>query len=157
MTALQKPTLPDDIRNEIARLKLAGFHPVPLGGGEAGKAPLIRNWTDPKLTLAQVLAPMFRTGSAVYGLRLEGLAVIDVDDDSPDLVAAMEARFGPSPVHVKTPRGRHLHYRAAYIRHLGAELARMTRETCSGLQGGRAKSLECSDQGPTDKLPCHKP
>ena len=113
MTALLKPALTDDIRNEIARLKAAGFHPLPLGGGDAGKSPLIRRWTDPKLTLAQVLAPMFRTGSAVYGLRLEGLAVIDCDADSADLVAAMEARFGPSPVHVKTPRGRHLYYRPA--------------------------------------------
>lgn len=113
MTALPKAALPDDIRNEIARLKGAGFHPLPLGGGDAGKSPLIRRWTDPKLTLAQILAPMFRTGSAVYGLRLEGLAVIDCDEDSADLVAAMEARFGPSPVHVKTPRGRHLYYRAA--------------------------------------------
>lgn len=113
MTALLKSVLNDDIRNEIARLKGAGFHPMPLGGGDAGKAPLIRRWTDPKLTLAQVLAPMHRTGSAVYGLRLEGLAVIDCDEDSVDLIAAMEARFGPSPVHVKTPRGRHLYYRAA--------------------------------------------
>ena len=113
MNALPKLNLTDDIRNEIARLKGAGFHPLPLGGGDAGKAPLIRRWTDPKLTLAQILAPMFRAGSAVYGLRLEGLAVIDCDDDSPDLVAAMEARFGPSPVHVKTPRGRHLYYGGA--------------------------------------------
>jgi hypothetical protein len=113
MTALPKTNLSDDIRNEIARLKGAGFHPLPLGGGDAGKSPLIRRWTDPKLTLAQILAPMFRTGSAVYGLRLEGLAVIDCDEDSADLVAAMEARFGPTPVHIKTPRGRHLYYRAA--------------------------------------------
>jgi hypothetical protein len=37
---------------------------------------------------------------------------IDCDDDSLELVAAMEARFGVSPVHVKTPRGLHLYYRA---------------------------------------------
>ena len=112
MNALPKPVLPDEIRNEIARLKGAGFHPLPLGSGDAGKAPLIRHWHDPKLTLAQILAPMFQRGSAVYGLRLEGLAVIDCDDDSAELVAAMEQRFGPSPVHIKTPRGRHLYYRA---------------------------------------------
>jgi hypothetical protein len=29
-----------------------------------------------------------------------------------ELVKALEARFGPSPVHVQTPRGRHLYYRA---------------------------------------------
>ena len=113
MIALTTVKLPDEIRDEIARLKRAGLHPIPLGGGDAGKSPLIREWTDPKLTLSQILAPMFRTGSAVYGLRLEGLAVIDCDDDRAELVAAMEVRFGSSPVHVKTPRGRHLYYRAA--------------------------------------------
>ena len=112
MTALLRPDLPADIRDEIARLKAAGFHPLPLGAGDGGKAPLIRRWTDPGLTLAQMLAPMHRTGSTVYGLRLDGLTVIDCDEDSADLVAAMEARFGPSPVHIKTPRGRHLYYRA---------------------------------------------
>jgi hypothetical protein len=113
MTALRKSDLSDEIRNEIARLKGAGFHPMPLGGGDDGKAPLIRCWSDPKLTLSQILAPMHRTGSAAYGIRLEGLAVVDVDVDDPGLVAALEARFGPSPIHVKTPRGRHLYYSAA--------------------------------------------
>jgi hypothetical protein len=64
------------------------------------------------MTLSRVLAPLYRSGSQVYGVRLDGLAVIDCDEDSPELVAAMEARFGPSPVHVKTPRGRHLYYHA---------------------------------------------
>ena len=113
MTALRKLDLAPDIRNEIARLNEAGFHPLPLGGGQDGKAPLIRKWTDPGLTLAQILAPMHRTGSAAYGLRLEGLAVIDCDEYSPDLVAALEARFGVSPVHVRTPRGLHLYYAAS--------------------------------------------
>ncbi len=112
MTALPKPELPAEIRNEIARLKGAGFHPLPLGGGHDGKAPLIRKWTAPDLSLAQILAPMHRGGSAAYGLRLDGLAVVDCDEDCADLVEALEARFGPSPVHVKTPRGRHLYYRA---------------------------------------------
>jgi hypothetical protein len=62
--------------------------------------------------LARVLAPLYRAGSQVYGIRLDDLAVIDCDTDSAELVAALEARFGPSPVHVRTPRGRHLYYRA---------------------------------------------
>lgn len=49
--------------------------------------------------------------SLCYGIRLDGLAVIDCDDDNADLVTQMEARFGASPVHVQTPRGRHLYYR----------------------------------------------
>lgn len=85
---------------------------MPLGGGVDGKTPLLRTWTAPKLPLSNVLAPLYRTGSQVYGVRLDGLAVIDCDVDDSALVAQMEARFGPSPVHVKTPRGIHLYYRA---------------------------------------------
>jgi len=73
---------------------------------------LVEAWTGPKLALARVLAPLYRAGSQVYGIRLDGLAVIDCDTDSAELVTALEARFGPSPVHVTTPRGRHLYYRA---------------------------------------------
>jgi hypothetical protein len=112
MTALRVSTLPEPIRNELARLKGVGLHLLPLGGGADGKAPLLRAWAGPGLTLAQILAPMHRAGSQAYGVRLDGLAVIDCDADDAELVAQMEARFGQSPVHVKTPRGRHLYYRA---------------------------------------------
>lgn len=112
MSALHKSDLPDDFRNELARLVRAGFPLLPLGGGADGKAPLLRSWAGPVLPLARVLAPLYRAGLQVYGVRLDGLAVIDCDEDYGDLVKAMEARFGPSPVHVQTPRGRHLYYRA---------------------------------------------
>lgn len=104
--------LSDEFRNQLARLVRAGFPLLPLGGGTDGKAPLVRAWAGPALPLAHVLAPLHRSGEQVYGIRLDDLAVIDCDDDDPALVAAMEARFGASPVHVKTPRGRHLYYRA---------------------------------------------
>ena len=52
---------------------------------------------------------MHRKGSACYSIRLDGLLVIDCDDDSEELVNSLEARFGASPVHVRTPRGRHLY------------------------------------------------
>lgn len=113
MSALRKSNLPDHIRNEVARLKGAGFHLLPLGGGNDGKTPLTRAWAGPAMPLAQVLAPMHRTGSRAYGVRLDGLAVIDCDSADAALVADLEDRFGPSPVHVRTPRGMHLYYRAA--------------------------------------------
>ncbi|MFZ7093268.1 bifunctional DNA primase/polymerase [Primorskyibacter sp. 2E233] len=113
MTALRNSGLPEEIRNEMVRLKGAGLCLLPLGGGADGKAPLLKAWAGPGLTLSQILAPMHRTGSQVYGVRLDGLVVIDCDCDDLDLVARMEARFGASPVHVKTPRGWHLYYRAA--------------------------------------------
>ena len=113
MAALSKTDFPDDFRNELARLVRAGFPLLPLGGGADGKAPMVRNWAGQKLTLARILGPLHRANLQTYGIRLDGLAVIDCDDDSSELVAQMEARFGPSPVHVKTPRGRHLYYRAS--------------------------------------------
>ena len=112
MSALPRSNLPDDFRSELARLSRAGIPLLPLGGGTDGKAPLLRAWAGSKLALRRVLAPLYRTGSTVYGVRLDGLAVIDCDDDSPKLIEKMQARFGPSPVHVKTPRGWHLYYRA---------------------------------------------
>lgn len=111
MSALPKSDLPDQIRNEVARLKGAGFPLLPLGGGDDGKTPLTRAWAGHAMPLAQVLAPMHRAGSRVYGVRLDGLAVIDCDSADAALVADLEARFGPSPVHVRTPRGMHLYYR----------------------------------------------
>lgn len=112
MNALPRSDFPQHIRNEVARLKGAGFPLLPLGGGEDGKTPLTRAWAGPAMPLTQVLAPMHRTGSRAYGVRLDRLAVIDCDTADPTLVADLEARFGPSPVHVRTPRGMHLYYRA---------------------------------------------
>ncbi len=109
---IRSETLPDDFRNELARLMRAGFPLLPLGGGGDGKAPLLKAWPGSALSLSRVLAPLYRSGSQVYGIRLDGLVVVDCDDDCGELIAAMEARFGYSPVHVKTPRGRHLYYRS---------------------------------------------
>lgn len=112
MTALRSPALPENLRNEMARLQGAGLSLLPLGGGKEGKSPLAARWAGTRMTLGQVLGPMHRAGSCVYGVRLDRLAVLDCDTYSPDLVAALEARFGPSPVHVRTPRGLHLYYLA---------------------------------------------
>ncbi|MBF9060752.1 hypothetical protein HKCCSP123_16345 [Rhodobacterales bacterium HKCCSP123] len=94
------------------RLQRAGFSLVPLGGGDHGKAPLRKFKDTAALPLKQVLATMHRAGSACYGVRLNGLAVVDIDTSDPDLASAIEARFGVSSVHVRTPRGIHLYYRS---------------------------------------------
>ena len=109
--ALRAPDLPAPFRAEVVRLHRLGFALLPLGGGPDGKAPVVSGWTDGRLTLSQVFGPLHRTGQTVLGVRLDGLAVLDLDTDAPGLVADLEARFGPSPVHVSTPRGRHLYYR----------------------------------------------
>lgn len=89
----------------------AGLSLLPLGAGDDGKGPLVKFEGKPRLQFRQVLGPMHRIGSACFGIRLDGLAVIDCDEDDPGLIADMEARFGASPVQVRTPRGRHLYYR----------------------------------------------
>lgn len=109
-TAQSNTDLAHDFREQLARLSRAGYPLLPLGGGGDGKAPRCRDWAGPKLSLASVLAPISRTGRMVYGVRLDKLAVVDCDEDDPALVAIIEARFGPSPVHVKTPRGWHIYY-----------------------------------------------
>ena len=110
MASPNQNSLPDHLRNEMARLNRAGFSLLPLGGGPDGKQPRARRWADRKLPLAQVFAPMHKSSCAMYGIRLHGMVVIDCDNDDPALVAEMEKRFGPSPVHLRTPRGRHLYY-----------------------------------------------
>lgn len=112
MSALEKSALPAIPSDEMARLQGAGLSLLPLGRGDDGKSPLVTFEGKGRLPLKRVLGPMHRIGSTCYGVRLDGLAVVDCDVDDPALVAKMEARFGASPVQVKTPRGRHLYYRA---------------------------------------------
>lgn len=112
MSALPNPSLPDHLREEMVRLHRAGFSLLPLGGGDNGKSPRVADWARKHLSLSQSFGPMHRSGVAMYGIRLGGLVVVDLDADDAQLVADLEVRFGPSPVHVKTPRGRHLYYRA---------------------------------------------
>ncbi|WPY94226.1 bifunctional DNA primase/polymerase [Limimaricola variabilis] len=112
MTAHALPIGPGVPAQQMAQLHGQGFSLLPLGKGADGKSPLLAFSSAQRIPLARVLAPMHRTGSCCYGIRLGGLAVIDCDTDDPALVADMEARFGASPVHVRTPRGRHLYYRA---------------------------------------------
>lgn len=111
MIAQRKPDLPEPLRDEMARLVKCGLTILPLAGRD-GKSPALSNWTGPRPRLGQCLAIMSCAQSLAYGIRLDGLMVLDFDTDDPALVAAMEARFGPSPVHVRTPRGWHLYYAA---------------------------------------------
>ncbi len=121
MTAQRNPDLPEPLRAEMARLVKCGMPILPLGGGD-GKSPALSNWSGPRPPLGQCLAIMSRAQSLAYGIRLDGLLVLDLDTDDPALVAQIEARFGPSPVHVRTPRGMHLYYAArAFVPALKAE------------------------------------
>jgi hypothetical protein len=114
MTVLRKPDLPELLRSEMARLVMAGLPILPLGGAD-GKSPLVKDWAKGNLSLSRVLAPMSNRQSFTYGIRLDQLLVLDFDTDDSALIARMEARFGPSPIHVRTPRGWHLYYAAGGI------------------------------------------
>ena len=103
--------LPPELVEEMAQLMKCGISLIPLGGGDDGKRPLISFAKKPALKLGQVLGPMNGKGSTCYGIRLDGVLVLDLDTDDSTLVRELEARFGASPVHVRTPRGRHLYYR----------------------------------------------
>jgi hypothetical protein len=111
MSALRNSEISPPLIDEIVRLHRAGFSLLPLGRAD-GQAPLCKYRPDERLRLGRVLAPMRRAGSSTYGVRLAGLVVVDCDEDSPELVREIEACFGPSPVHVRTPRGWHLYYGA---------------------------------------------
>ncbi|WP_370301408.1 bifunctional DNA primase/polymerase [Pseudooceanicola sp.] len=113
MNALRYHTTPGLPGEDIARLHRAGFSLLPLGRGDDGKSPLVAFKGTDRLSLARVLAPMRRAGSNCYGIRLDGLAVIDCDVDDAGLVTEIEARFGTSAVHIRTPRGLHLYYRGS--------------------------------------------
>lgn len=91
------------------RLITEGFRLLPLGGID-GKRPLVKGWASGKLSLSQVLAPMFRCGSCSYGLRLDDFFVLDCDTRDDVVIASLERRFGKPACRVVTPRGLHLWY-----------------------------------------------
>lgn len=93
-------------------LVTSGFSLVPLGGGDDGKSPLFAYSRRERWPLRNILGPMHGRGSRCYGVRLEGLCVLDCDIYDPALIRGLEARFGASAVHVRTPRGCHLYYKA---------------------------------------------
>lgn len=111
-----------DLQGELKRLADLGYALVPLGGAD-GKTPKLRDWAKGEVKLSQCKAIMKRTGSTTYGVRLDGIIVLDVDTNDPGLIARLEHRFGPAQVKVRSPRGMHLYYAAtgAVISDLRAE------------------------------------
>lgn len=93
------------------RLIEMGFTLVPLGAGDDGKAPTLKSWHRRALGPAAFRRHMTGHRSTMYGIRLDDLAVVDVDVHDNALVVEIEERFGASAVKVQTPRGIHLYYR----------------------------------------------
>jgi hypothetical protein len=106
------PALPPELTVEMTRLYNAGFSLIPLGGGD-GKRSIVRFGSRRRLPLEVVVNRMLAGGTRTYGIRLGGLLVVDVDTDTPEARAYVEAHFGSSPVRTLTPRGFHLYFRHA--------------------------------------------
>lgn len=101
----------DAITTQTERLIRAGFKLVPLGRGCDGKAASISRWQNVRLGLNDFNQRMQKTQSTMYGVRLDGMVVLDCDVRDQALVMELELRFGTAAVKVQTPRGFHLYYR----------------------------------------------
>ncbi len=101
-------SVPDHVAQEMIRLTSHGFNVIPLGG-EDGKSPLCAFAGEPP-GLSKSLGLLKAHHTMSYGIRLDGLLVVDADEATPDIEDVIRARFGPSPVQVATPRGRHFWY-----------------------------------------------
>ncbi len=94
---------------EIASLYEGGLSLIPLGG-EDGKTPLVGFAGRNRLPLDVVTDKLTKANSNVYGVRLKGLTVVDVDKDDKANRAYVKKRFGHSLLTVQTPRGLHLYF-----------------------------------------------
>ena len=83
---------------------------IPLGG-QNGKKPLIAGWNGRRLPLDTCLRRMAGMNSTTYGIRLDGLLVVDCDTDNDVTRALFAERFPPTPFVVQTGRGTHHYYR----------------------------------------------
>ncbi len=94
----------------MRRLYEAGFSLIPLGR-ENGKKPLVASWTGHRLPFETVIKRMQEVGSKTYGIRLNGLCVVDCDTDNLDTRQLVSERFGATPVMVRTARGVHYYFK----------------------------------------------
>jgi hypothetical protein len=115
--AKSHPRLSAELTSEMFRLFSSGYSLVPAGGSDGKKA--IAAFKDrERLPLPIVMDRMAAGGSNTYGIRLDGLLVIDVDSDTPEATEYVRQGFGVSKFRTLTSRGYHL-----YFRHSGAKPA----------------------------------
>ncbi len=95
---------------EMSRLFEAGYSLIPLGKGSDGKEPLVTFQGRKRLPFQSVIRIMQKAGSAMYGIRLGGIVVVDCDTDNVQTLDFASAGFGHSDFMVKTSRGRHLYF-----------------------------------------------
>ena len=103
------PRLSAELTTLMTQLFSAGFSLLPLGGSN-GKKPIVEFKGRKRLPLGVIVNRMAAGGSLTYGIRLDGLLVIDVDTDAPEARAYVEHRFAASGARTRTKRGFHLYY-----------------------------------------------
>lgn len=90
-------------------LKDTGFQLLPLGQGNQGKGPSCP-YKNKSISFRMVTKLMSVKDTLMYGVRLENMVVVDVDERDPKIMGLVEKRFGKATVQVDTPRGRHFYY-----------------------------------------------
>ncbi|MES0128165.1 bifunctional DNA primase/polymerase [Mesorhizobium sp. M0029] len=98
--------IPAETLAEMVRLYRAGFSLLPLGG-EDGKAATFTFKDRARAPLLSVQNRMLASKSKAFGIRLDGMLVLDVDTETPESTDYVRKHFGLSPVQTKTRRGRH--------------------------------------------------
>ncbi|MBZ9981315.1 bifunctional DNA primase/polymerase [Mesorhizobium sp. BR-1-1-8] len=99
----------------IARLHGAGYKLLPLGDGPDGKKPLVANWSAARgHSVKTCIELMQKRNSEMYGIRLDGLVVVDCDTDNAATRNYVEQHFGLSPFMTRTARGLHYWFRAGF-------------------------------------------
>jgi len=97
----------------MQKLHSLGYHLLPCGG-DNGKQPLRKRWNRPglkRLPLQTVISVMLKANSSCYGIRLDGLAVVDCDTWNEETQAFLQLYIEPTEFLVRTPRGAHLYFR----------------------------------------------
>ncbi|QOF71873.1 bifunctional DNA primase/polymerase [Aminobacter sp. SR38] len=100
----------NSLREVMEQLYAANFALIPLGGPD-GKKPLIAGWKGRRIPLEACLRRMANDNSQSYGIRLDGLLVVDIDTDNQETRDYFAGRFQQSDVVVRTGRGAHHYYR----------------------------------------------
>lgn len=88
----------------------SGFHLIPLGLGPQEKRPTVRWRYEQPPTVDAFKARIDEIGKPMYGIKLSGMVVLDLDERDDELLNRLEKRFGRAAVVVETTRGTHLYY-----------------------------------------------
>ncbi len=91
-------------------LSRAGFNVLPVGRPDDPKAAAIP-FAGKKIDPRQTLAVCKKNKSGAYGVRCDGIVVVDFDEMNPDHVDFASFKFGKPEVTVGTGRGLHAYYR----------------------------------------------